>query len=137
MINRRTFLKSFILAAGVASIPIIVKAEPEPKQFVFDDIGPRGIGQMTEREQQAVQAEVKKHLDKKVRWQIPGRRDNLDRMVVMGNYLVTYKQSSVRSGVVYIEVERTFYGDPPPFLTEWIDTVWKQYMNKRCGRYIT
>jgi len=133
MLNRRTFLKSFVLAGGVASVPMVVKAEPKP--FVFDDIGPRGIGQMTEREHQAVKADVSKRLNMEVRWGIPGSRDNIDnRFAVLGrNYLVTTKTSH-RSGVVYIEVERTFTGEPSQDLTRHIDAVWMNYMDKRTGR---
>lgn len=132
MIDRRTFLKSFALAAGVAAVPTIVKAIPKPEPFVFDDIGQRAIGQMTEREQRAVQGKVHRQLGKNVRWGIPGSRENVKRIVIMGNYIVTYKQSH-RPANVFIEAERTFHGEPPPFLTEHIDTVWKRYMNKRTG----
>lgn len=135
MIDRRTFLKSLVAAVGVAAVPTIVKAS------FFDDIGPRGIGQMTEREYKAVQEHMRVYLDTdNIRWQIPGKSDHCQGVAILDfSYMVTFKpHPRSTSRRIYIEAERMFTGEPSPDLTRHINAVWKQYMNKRTGgQYVT
>jgi len=105
MLNRRTFLKSLLVAA---TIPVVTTVHAEP-DFPFHDVGARG--KFTDEEYQYIKAYMKDYLSAghdepyEIRWGLWGETSHLQGVLVDNQYVVTWKPH-IRKHIIYIELER-------------------------------